>query len=343
MMAGRPPVVILDDYEQALARSPHLLGLADEVDLRSVDHPLDPDALTETLAGVPIVIAVRERTRFAAGVLARMPDVELLLQTGGHAYHVDAEAATRNGLLVALGRGSKTPSPVVAELVFGLLLVWYRQLLTAAGGMREGGWPASRGRLLQGKTLGLLGLGRHGVQVARLARAFGMRVVAWTPSLTPERAAAEGTESLSLDDVLREADVVSVHLRLSPSSTGLIGARELALMGPGTFLINTSRGPIVDEQALVAALRTGAIEGAALDVFDAEPLPADHPLRSLDNAICTPHIGYTVDAAFDDFAETSARQLHDYLAGRLDPALVLNPEARAVRSGRWGGLAPDVR
>ena len=341
MNPARPPrVVILDDYERALARSPHLAALANRVELVAHDRQLGEEELATALADTPIVIAIRERTRFPADVLARMQDVELLLQTGGHAYHIDVEAASREGILVALGRGSKSPTPVVAELVMGLMIAWYRNLIPAAEGMRAGLWPASLGRVLSGRTLGILGLGRHGVTVARLAQAFGMAVVAWGPTLTPERAAAAGVTYLSLDEVLVRSDVVSIHLRLSPESTGLIGARELELMGPETLLVNTSRGPIVDEAALVDALRAGTIEGAALDVFDMEPLPADHPLRALDNVICTPHIGYTVDAAFDDFAETSAMQLRAYLDGVLDPALVLNPEVAQQHRQRWGGLAP---
>jgi phosphoglycerate dehydrogenase-like enzyme len=337
--AGRPRVVLLDDYEGALAGSPHLRRLADRVELVPVDRPLDPRELAEVLTGAPIVIAVRERTRFTAEVLGCMADVELLVQTGGHAYHIDVAAATGQDVLVTLGRRSKAPSPVVAELVMGLLVAWYRNLLPVTQAMRRGEWPASRGRLLGGRTLGVLGLGRHGVTVARLARAFGMRVVAWGPTLTAERAAAEDVEPMGMDDVLRESDAVTVHLRLAPGTTALIGRRELELMGPGTFLINTSRGRIVDEAALVEALTGGVIEGAALDVFAEEPLPPRHPFRSLDNVICTPHIGYTVDAAFDDFAETSAGQLEAYLSGRLDRAHVLNPEVGERSPGRWGGLA----
>jgi len=335
-------VVILDDYENLLVSSAHLGALSDEVDLVSLGQPVEPTALTAALAGAPMVIAIRERTRFTDEVLSSMADVELLLQTGGHAYHVDVEAATRRGILVALGRGSNDPAPVVAELVIGFMISWYRSLFTVTAGIRVGEWPAVSGRLLSGRTLGILGLGRHGTTVARLARAFGMKVVAWGPTLTPERAAAEGALSLPLDDVLRQADVISVHLRLAPSTTHLIGERELRLMGPNTLLINTARGSIVDEAALITALREGLIEGAALDVFEQEPLPENHPLRTLDNAMCTSHIGYTVDAAFNDFAETSAKQLRAYLRGELDPALVLNPEAVRERVGVWGGLAPSA-
>ena len=334
-----PRVVILDDYEGALASSSALAVLTDRVELVTFDRPLAGNELRAAVAGAPFVIALRERTRLTREVLALMPDVELLLQTGGHAYHVDIDAATDAGILVALGRGSKRPTPVVAELVLGALVAWYRNLVPSVVGMREGAWPSSLGRVLAGRTLGILGLGRHGITVARLARAFGMDLVAWGPTLTPERAAAEEARSLPLDDVLRTADVVSIHLRLSPDSTGLIGARELQLMGPGTVLVNTSRGPIVDEAALVEALRNRRIEGAILDVFDTEPLPHDHALRGLDNVLLTPHIGYTVDAAFADFAETSAVQLAAYLDGRLDPALVLNPEVAQRIPRRHGGLA----
>jgi phosphoglycerate dehydrogenase-like enzyme len=339
---NRPRVVVLDDYEGAMLGSPHLAALAADIDLTSLTTRVAPDALAAELDGVPIVIAIRERTRFTAELLSRMTGVELLLQTGGHAYHVDVEAATRHGVLVALGRGSKAPSPVVAELVVGLMIAWYRNLVPASRGVHEGGWPATLGRLLHGRTLGILGLGRHGVTVARLARGLGMRVLAWGPTLTPERAAAEQAHSVPLDELLLQADVVSVHLRLTPETTGLIGARELALMGPETLLVNTSRGPIVDETALIDALRAGTIEGAALDVFDREPLPPDHPLRTLTNVLCTPHIGYTVDAAFADFAETSAAQLRAYLGRDLDPRLVLNPDAVRGRVGRWGGLRVDA-
>lgn len=332
-------MVVLDDYEGGIAGSAHLTALADRIDLLAHDRHLEGPAFEAALEGAPIVIAVRERTRFPAPAFARMRDVELLLQTGGHAYHIDTDAATDRRVLVALGRGSKEPSPVVAELVMGLVIAWYRKLIPVAQRMRDGGWPATLGRTVRGRTLGVLGLGRHGVTVARLARAFGMRVLAWGPTLDEERAAAEGVTRLSLDEALTSSDVVSIHLRLSPASTGLIGARELGLMGPGTLLVNTSRGPIVDERALVGALRSGTIEGAALDVFDEEPLPADHPLRTLDNVICTPHLGYTVDAAFDDFAQTSATQLRAYLDGRLDRRLVLNPEVAKLRHLRWGGLA----
>lgn len=340
-MTPTPRVLVLDDAEGAVGGSAELAALSDRIELVSVREHLEGDDLAQAVDGAPIVIAIRERTRFDAATLGRLAGVELLLQTGGHVYHLDKAAATAQGILVALGRGSRSPSPVIAELVIGQMIAWYRHLVPAVEGMRAGGWPASTGRLLQGRTLGILGFGRHGTAVARLARGLGMRVLTWSPSLTPERAEAGQAEAVGFDDLLAGSDVVSVHLSLAPETVGLIGARELALMGPTTFLINTSRGPIVDETALVDALSEGTIEGAALDVFDQEPLPAGHPLRTLDNVLCTPHLGYTVDAAFADFAATSATQLDAYLARRLDPALVLNPEVAHTHAGTWGGLRED--
>ncbi len=339
MPDSRPRVLVLDDYEAGLGRSPHLAALDDLIDLETLREPVGPDELAVRARGVPFVVTIRERTRLSEEVLTRLPDAELVLQTGGHAYHIDLDAARRHNVMIALGRRSKSsPSPVVAELVLGLMIAWYRNLVPAVNGVRAGGWPASLGRMLSGRTLGVLGFGRHGVTVAQRAHAMGMTVLAWSPSLTPERAAARHAQAAGFDALLARSDVVSVHVPLRPETVGLIGARELRLMGPDTLLINTSRGPVVDEAALVEALSTRTIEGAALDVFDVEPLPAPHPLRTLDNVICTPHLGYTVDAAFEDFAETTARQLRAYLAHDLDPELVLNPEVASRRPAAWGGL-----
>lgn len=341
-----PEVVVLDDHERAMAVSPHLAALRDRVAFRFLDEHVDGAALRASVGSAPIVVAIRERTRFDRATLALLDGVELLLQTGGHAYHVDADAATAQGLAVSLGRGSRRPTPVVGELVTGLLIAWFRGLPPAFAGMREGRWPAALGRSLHGRRLGILGLGRHGVSVARLGRALGMEVVAWGPTLTAERAAAEEVTLLALDDVLATSDAVSIHLKLSPESTGLIGTRELGLMRTDALLINTSRGPIVDEAALLTALAERSIGGAALDVFDVEPLPADHPLRGLDNVLLTPHLGYTVDVAFDDFARSTALQLAAYLDGSLDPDLLLDRAVLDVPRARTrigGFLDPDAQ
>lgn len=334
--------VVLDDLEGALASSPHLAALEDRVAFRFLDRHLEGAGLRAAVGDARVIVGIRERTRFDHETLAQLAGVELLLQTGGHAYHVDVASATAQGLAVSLGRGSRQPTPVVAELVAGLLISWFRGLPAAFAGMRAGAWPAALGRSLFGRRLGVLGLGRHGVSVARLGRALGMEVVAWGPTLTAERADAEQARLLPLDELLASSDAVSIHLRLSPESVGLLGARELALMRPDALLINTSRGPIVDESALVTALTARTIGGVALDVFDVEPLPADHPLRALDNVLLTPHLGYTVDVAFDDFARTTALQLAAYLDGELDPALLLDPAVLDVPRAdpRAGGFLP---
>lgn len=339
-MTELPEVVVLDDYEGALAASEHLQALRERVAFRFLSDHVERHSLRAAVGPARILVAIRERTRFDGATLEELDGVELLLQTGGHAYHVDAARATAQGLAVSLGRGSRRPTPVVGELVTGLLISWFRGLPAAFAGMQEGRWPAALGRSLHGRRLGILGLGRHGVSVARLGRALGMEVVAWGPTLTSERAAAEDVALLPLDEVLATSDAVTIHLKLSPESTGLIGVRELDLMRPDALLINTSRGPIVDEAALVDALRGRSIGGAALDVFDIEPLPPSHPLRELDNVLLTPHLGYTVDVAFDDFARTTAIQLAAYLDGVLDPDLLLDRAVLEVqRPGpRLGGF-----
>lgn len=341
-MSDLPELVVLDDLEGALAASPHLAALADRVTLRFLDHHVPPERLADEVGDARFLAAIRERTRFDRSTLETLRGLDLILQTGGHAYHVDAEAASEFGIPVALGRGSRRPTPVVAELVVGSLIAWFRGLPHAYAGMRSGGWPAALGRSLHGRRLGILGLGRHGVSVARLGRALGMEVVVWGPTLTADRAAAEQVMLLPLDEVLATSDAITIHLKLSAQSTGLIGARELALLRSDALLINTSRGPIVDETALVEALSTHRIGGAALDVFDVEPLPEDHPLRALDNVLLTPHLGYTVDVAFDDFARTTATQLAAYLDGALDPSLLLDVAALDVPPARprLGGFLP---
>lgn len=337
---SRPRVVVLDDHEGAMAGAAPLRALADRVDLTTLRETVRGEELRAALGGVPIVVAIRERTPLDAGTLSQLPDTELILQTGGHAYHVDTDAATQAGIAVSLGRGSRAPTPVVAEMTLGLVVDWFRGLTPAIVGMREGRWPAALGRSLHGCSLGVLGLGRHGVSVARLAQAFGMDVQAWGPTLTPERAAEHGVRAVGLEELLSTADVVSIHLRLSDTSRGLIGREQLRLLRSDALLVNTSRGPIVDEEALVTALRERWFGGAALDVFNEEPLPSDHPLRSLDNVLLTPHLGYTVDVAFGDFAATTATQLAAYLDQRLEVGHLLNPEVLAQSRPRCGGVAP---
>jgi phosphoglycerate dehydrogenase-like enzyme len=230
----------------------------------------------------------------------------------------------------------------VPELTFGLMLAVLRRIHPLAGQLAAGEWPPAMGHTLAGRTLGILGLGRHGRPVARIAAAFGMLALAWDRDPGREYPDDEPVaERLPLDDLLERSDVVSVHLRLSPASTGLLDRDRLARMHPGAILVNTARGAIVDEPALIDALHGGQLAGAGLDVFATEPLPADHPLRTAPNVVLTPHIGWKVEEVFTEWAEIAAEQLAAWLAGRLPPEEVLDPAAAEVPRDRLGTLAED--
>jgi len=335
-----PRLLVLDDAEGQIAGAPAMTRLRELAQVSVLDRPLT-DGDLDRLSEVQVLLAIRERTRLDRRLLDRLPRLELVLQTGGHAYHVDEEAATGRGIVVALGRRARMPSASVPELTFGLMLAVLRRIHPLAGQLAAGGWPEAMGGTLAGRTLGVLGLGRHGRPVARIAAAFGMLVLAWDRD--PGRAYPDDepvAERLPLDDLLDRSDVVSVHLKLSPESTGLLDAGRLARLRPGAILINTARGAIVDEQALVAALAAGRLAGAGLDVFSTEPLPADHPLRTAPNVVLTPHIGWKVAEVFAEWAEIAAEQLAAWLAGRLPAGEVLNPAAAQVPRDRLGGLAP---
>jgi len=335
----RPRLLVLDDHEGRIAGAPAMARLRELAEVSVLDRPLG-DGDRATLADVRVLLAIRERTRLDSALLERLPNLELVLQTGGHAYHVDQEAATGRGIVVALSRRARMASASVPELTFGLMLAVLRRIHPLAGELAAGEWPAAMGGTLAGRTLGILGLGRHGRPVARIAAAFGMLVLAWDRE--PGRAHADDEpvrQRLPLEDLLARSDVVSVHLKLSPESTGLLNAERLARLRPGAILVNTARGAIVDEPALVEALRSGRLAGAGLDVFTTEPLPADHPLRGAPNVVLTPHIGWKVDEVFTEWAEIAAEQLAAWLDGRLPAAEVLDPAAADVPRDRLGGLA----
>jgi phosphoglycerate dehydrogenase-like enzyme len=332
----RPRLLILDDHEGRIAASPAMARLRRLADVTVLDRPLT-EADLPGLTGVQVLMALRERTTLDDSLFERLPELELVLQTGGHAYHLEEPAATRRGIVVALGRRARVPSSAVPELTFGLMIAVLRQIHPLAARLAAGDWPAPIGGTLAGRTLGILGLGRHGRPVAQLAAAFGMRVVAW--DRRGRGGTDEGAELLPLGELLARSDVVSVHLRLSPESRGLLDRERLALLRPGAVLVNTARGAIVDEDALVEALRAGRLGGAGLDVFATEPLPADHPLRGLDNVVLTPHIGWKVDEVFQEFAEIAADQLDAWLDGRLPADEVMAPAAAEVPRERLGGLA----
>jgi D-3-phosphoglycerate dehydrogenase / 2-oxoglutarate reductase len=270
-----------------------------------------------------IIIANRERTKFTRQLLDQLPNLRLISNTGTHVYHIDEQAATERGILLTNAPGGSSPS--VAELTISFVVALARDMIGRDQAMKRGEWPATLVGSIQGSTLGILGLGQIGTRVARAARALETRVVAWGPTLTDERAARWDVERLELDDVFRQSDFVSVHLTLSDTSRHLVDARRLGLMKSTAFLINTARAAITDEDAVVEALRSHQIAGAALDVFMEEPLPADSPLRSLDNVILSPHAGWTTREAFGPWIEMTVENALSYLNG--DPIRVHNPEA----------------
>ena len=339
-------LVLLDDREGLIRGSPsfHSLNalLRDEpIVLHQSLSALSSEADLAPLRNVKFALAVRERTKFDHATLAKLPSLELLLQTGGHAYHVDQAALRDRGIVTALGRRAQRVMAAVPELTLLLMLASMRRLGEAASAMSatSTGWPTLVGRTLSGRQLGILGLGRHGSAVARLATTFGMSVVAWDRrESSVSSASGSGIPLLPLDELLSTCDVVSIHLRLSPESKGLLDAAHLQRMKPRSILINTARGAIVDEDALIAALTNGPLAAAGLDVFTDEPLRADSPLRGLPNAILTPHVGWTTEEVFDEFATIASEQLRDYLSQQGLSASELLDSTVVLREGAAGRI-----
>ena len=307
-------VAILDDIHGAWEETAGVRRLRERADVHIFTAPFgDPSALQ----GFDALIANRERTHFPRELLQQLSGVRIIVQTGNRANHIDLPAARACGIVVA--RASAGYSIGAAELAIGLAIAVMRQIPANDAAVRRGEWATPSTPVLYGKTLGIIGLGRVGQHVARLANAFGMRVLAWSPQLTDAAAVAVGTERRDLDDLLQEADVVSIHASLTPTSRGLLNARRLGLMKRSAYLVNTARGPIVDEGALIRALTEKRIAGAGLDVFDKEPLPAGHPLTTLPNVVLLPHIGWPTDEGYVRFAEAASGVLLDFLDGRQIP------------------------
>jgi phosphoglycerate dehydrogenase-like enzyme len=291
-------IAILDDYQDVARRFADWDSLGADVVVFTEHH----DDIGH-LEPFDVIMAMRERTPFPRERLERLPNLKLLVTTGMGNAAIDTEAARELGITVAGTGGTPTHT---AELTWGLILALARHIPDEDRAVRAGGWQHTVGFELAGRTLGVIGLGRLGSQVARIGEAFGMNVIAWSQNMdTP----------LTKEELLRRADVVTIHVRLSERTTGLIGADELALMKRTAYLINTSRGPIVDEDALLAALRDGQIAGAGLDTYDIEPLPADHPLRSAPNTVLTPHVGYVTDASYARFYEDAVEDIAAWLRG----------------------------
>lgn len=313
-------VAVLDDYQAVALSMADWSALGDDVRVQVFhDHLAGERALVDRLAPFDVIVAMRERTPFPRSLLEALPGLRLLVTTGMRNASIDLEAATSLGITVCGTEGLGYPT---AELTWGLILAWARRIAREDRATREGRWQTSIGLGLRGKVLGVIGLGRLGSQVAAIGGAFGMSVIAWSQNLTGERAAACGAALVSKDELLAQADVVTIHLQLSDRTRGLLGPRELALMKATALLVNTSRGPIVDEGALVAALRQRTIAGAALDVFDEEPLPPDHPLRQSDGTVITPHLGYVTVEGYEVFYRDAVEDIRAFRGGR--PIRVLN-------------------
>ena len=306
-------VAVLDDYQSVAAGLGGWETLPEDVQVVCfADHAPSADALVARLQGFAVVVAMRERSAFPRDVLERLPELRLLVTTGMRNASIDVAAAGDLGVVVCGTGGLSSSTP---ELTWGLILAVVRQIPQDVASVRAGGWQTTLGGDLAGRTLGVVGLGNLGARVARIGTAFGMDVVAWSENLTGERCAEVGVRLVSKDELLRTADVVTVHLQLSPRTAGLIGAAELRLMKPDAVLVNTSRGPIVEEGALADAVASGTIAGAGVDVFDVEPLPAHHPFRHLPGIVATPHVGYVSRGGYEVFFREVVEDIAAFLAG----------------------------
>ena len=301
-----PRIAVLDDYQNVA------LDLADwsGLDVKVFSEPLDD---LDRLIPFDILCVMRERTPFPRGLFERLPNLKLLVTTGKANAAIDLEAARDHGVVVS---ATGSPGHATAELTWGLILSLARNIPAEERNMRAGRWQTTLGTDLCGKTLGVIGLGRLGSQVARIGAAFGMEVVAWSRNLTDRRASECGAVRVGREALFRDADVISIHMKNSGEIRHLVGPEELARMKPTAFLVNTSRGPIIDTGALVEALQENRIGGAALDVYDAEPLPADHPLRSCPNCVLTPHIGYVTRETYEVFYGETVEAVRAFLSGQ---------------------------
>jgi phosphoglycerate dehydrogenase-like enzyme len=320
--------VVLDDYQDAARRFADWSLLGNAVEFVVLRDHLPTEAMVAALRGASIVVAMRERARFDEATLQRLPDLRLLVTTGAVNAAIDLAAAAALGITVCGTTSVSHPAP---ELTWGLLLALARRIPQEDARFHHGEapWQASVGLDLAGRTIGIVGLGRIGARIARYASAFDMRVLAWSRNLTEARCAEAGARRApGLDALLAEADIVTLHVVLGPATHGLIGARELGLMKPAALLVNTSRGALVDETALAAALRAGRIGGAALDVFCEEPLPNDHPLRGAPNLVATPHLGYVTEDNYRLYFGGVVEDIQTWLAGR--PIRVLAAPAVAA-------------
>lgn len=312
---------ILDDYQNVALASTDWSKVDKDIDIKVFNAPIPAGEVADTLKDFHIICAMRERTRFPRQVIEALPNLKLLVTTGMRNASIDVAAANARGVAVC-GTGS-TGNPT-AGIAIGLMLELTRRIGFENARLKAGElWQTTIGNDLEGKTLGVVGLGKLGARTARVAQALGMRVIAWSQNLTPEKCREAGVDYAAKDDLFRAADIVTVHLILSERSRGLIGAREIALMKPTAYIVNTARGPIIEEKALLEALAARRIAGAGLDVFDIEPLPRDHPFRRLDNVVLTPHLGYVSRENYAVYFGDTVEDIRAFLDGK--PVRVVAP------------------
>jgi phosphoglycerate dehydrogenase-like enzyme len=304
-------IAVLDDYQNAALESADWSVLRDRADITVFeDHLADPDAVIERLLPFDVVCVMRERTPLPRKVIERLPNLKLIASTGSANASIDVAAAGDRGITVVHTGYRSDPT---VEFTWALILACARHIVTESNSVRSGGWQQTVGVDLRGKTLGVLGLGNVGSEVARIGSAFGMKLIAWSQNMTAETAKATGAILVSKDQLFERADILTIHLVLSSRTRGLVGAAELEKMKPTAWLINASRGPIVEEQALITALQNKRLAGAAIDVFDIEPLPPSHPFRTLDNVLATPHIGYVSQDLYKTFYEDTVSNIRKWL------------------------------
>ena len=306
---------ILDDYQNVAMAFADWSRVAKDVEIKVFDKPFaSQDEVIKALQGFAIIVGMRERTPFPRKVIEALPDLKLLITTGARNNSFDVKACNERGITVC---GTGVMGSPTTGIAFGLILELTRRIGFENARLKAGApWQVTIGRDLEGLTLGILGLGKLGQRSATVGKAFGMKTIAWSQNLTAEKAQAGGAELVTKEDLFRNADVVTIHLILSDRSRGLVGAKELGLMKKTSYLINTSRGPIVDEKALIAALQSKSIAGAGLDVFDVEPLPLDHPFRKMDNAVITPHLGYVSEQNYRKYFPDIVEDIRAWLDGK---------------------------
>lgn len=317
-------IALLDDYQQLATGMADWASLPEGVQVHSFSEPMgDEDQLVQALQDFDVVVAMRERTAFPKSVITRLPKLKLLASTGLRNAAIDVPACLKQGVVVCGAKGARHGLAATAETAWALILALHKRLVASHNALTGGQWQPQLALALEGRVLGIAGLGNIGHRMARIAQAFGMEVIAWSPNLTPERAAQAGVRMVSKVQLFEQADVVSLHLVLSSTTAGLVSQAELSAMRPGAFLVNTARAGLVDEAALLAALQQGRIGGAGLDVFWQEPLPQTHALCSLDNVVLTPHLGYVTPENLAAFYGGVLDNIKAWLEGRPVTPLVV--------------------